>query len=288
MLYPTELRGRFIMPAAGADRRPTVPRSGQEARLVPGRDASHGTVTALFLDIVDLTLILLPLASFGRRMKIRHPLAIKSAAFVLSLWLRTWMCMSAVREQFDNPETNPRAGNEKFIYLMWHETIIAATAGYASAGIPVLISQHRDGELITQILRYLGGDAVRGSSTRGGDKALRHMLDVLQNRHLAITPDGPKGPRREMQLGPVYLASRAKIRLVPMGLAAAGAWRAKSWDRLMVPKPLMPIYVISGDPIEVPEDLPRSEMEPYRLLCERRLREVQELAEAKAAGKSQK
>jgi lysophospholipid acyltransferase (LPLAT)-like uncharacterized protein len=146
----------------------------------------------------------------------------------------------------------------------------------------VLVSQHRDGELITQILHYLGGDTIRGSSTRGGDRAVRDMLERSRDTHLSVTPDGPRGPRRKMQLGPIYLASRGNMKVVPIGICAKGAWRTKSWDQLAVPKPFMPIYVYAGEPIAIPADLPRDEMEPYRELCEQRLNQAQERAEARA------
>jgi lysophospholipid acyltransferase (LPLAT)-like uncharacterized protein len=193
------------------------------------------------------------------------------------------MSMSPVREEYEDPTIHPRrTGGLRNLYIFWHETLVSMAGCYARYNIPVLISQHRDGELITQIIRCLGSGAIRGSSTRGGDRALRQMIEQSRLSHLAVTPDGPRGPRRKMQMGPVYLASRAGVRIVPLGLAAKGAWRANSWDRLAIPKPFMPIYVCCGTPITVPADLSRSELEQYRVLCERSLNETQQRAEAKA------
>lgn len=220
-------------------------------------------------------------------MKIRHPVAIRSAAFVLSVWLRSWMSMSPVREQLADAATDPHNRQGRYLYLFWHENVVPATAIYVKTGIEALVSEHRDGELITQVARWMGGGTIRGSSTRGGERALRAMLEKSDHTRLAITPDGPRGPRRQVPLGPIYLASRASIPIVPMGLCPKNAWRAKSWDKMAIPKPFMPVYVQGGTPIHVPADLPRSDMEEYRLMCQRGLDEAQAAAEARsAAGKS--
>lgn len=220
----------------------------------------------------------------GLLMKLRHPIAIKSAAFVLSVWLRTWISMCPVREQFADAATNPKKRQGRYLYVFWHENVIPATTIYVKTGVQAMVSEHRDGELITQIARCLGGDTIRGSSTRGGERALRTMLERSGDTRLAITPDGPRGPRRQMPLGPVYLASRAGIPIVPVGLCSKKAFRINSWDRMAIPRPFMPIYVLGGTPINVPADVARSDMEVYRLLCERGLNEAQAAAEAWSAG----
>jgi len=164
---------------------------------------------------------------------------------------------------------------------------VPATAIYVKTGVEALVSEHRDGELITQIARCMGGDTIRGSSTRGGERALRAMLEKADHTRMAITPDGPRGPRRQMPLGPIYLASRAAMQIVPVGICPRSAWRAKSWDKMAIPKPFMPVYVQVGAPIHVPADLPRSDMEEYRLICERGLSESQAAAEARSAAGAQ-
>ena len=95
----------------------------------------------------------------------------------------------------------------------------------------ILISEHRDGELITQVIKRLGFSVVRGSTTRGGARALREMSLRIDRGHLCVTPDGPRGPRRSVHQGIAYLGSRTGLPIVGAGMAFKKPWRAKSWDR---------------------------------------------------------
>ena len=104
----------------------------------------------------------------------------------------------------------------------------------------ILISDHRDGELITQVIRRLGFSVVRGSTTRGGTRALREMTLRIDQGHLCVTPDGPRGPRRSVHQGIAYLCSRTGLPIVGAGMAFQRPWRARSWDRFCVPRPFSP------------------------------------------------
>ena len=214
-------------------------------------------------------------------MKIQNPLLIKSAAFALSLWLRGWMCTVRVEENFIDPSINQyNKGTRQHLYLFWHETLFLPAYTYAKLRVPVLISSHRDGELVAQVLHYMGGRSIRGSSTRGGSRALREMLKEGEGSHLAITPDGPRGPRRVVQQGAVFLASHAQLDVVPVGICMHHAWRLKSWDRMAIPKPLSRATVVMGKPIQVPEGITREQMGEYLLLCQKGMDEAQALADA--------
>jgi lysophospholipid acyltransferase (LPLAT)-like uncharacterized protein len=102
--------------------------------------------------------------------------------------------------------------------------------------------------------------------------------------HLAITPDGPRGPRRVVQLGAVYLASRTGMPLVPMGLAFDRPWRAPSWDRMAIPRPWHAARCVLAQPMDVPADLDDDGLEQYRLKVQAALDDAQARAEALAAG----
>ena len=214
-------------------------------------------------------------------MKIRHPLAIKSAAFLLSLAVRAMNCTVRIHEHALDPRVYPARGGEPFIYLFWHENMAIPAALIRKVDISVLISQHRDGELIAQTIGFLGASVVRGSSSRGGGQAIRDMLEAIKQRHLAITPDGPRGPRRVVQPGAVFLASHAGIEIVPVGVAVTREWRAKSWDKMMIPKPFAQAHVVLGKPIAIPPGLDKQALEPYQQLCQRGMDEAQSLAESK-------
>ena len=184
-----------------------------------------------------------------------------------------------LREFVSAPEYHPIYGNKRAVLCFWHEAIIPATAVYATTAVPVLISQHRDGEMVAQVHHFMGGKSIRGSTTRGGGKALREMIKLSSNSSLAITPDGPRGPRRKMHQGAIFIASQAGIPIIPVGLHAKDTWRANSWDRTMIPRPGRPIYIVGFPPIHIPGTLSPEEMEQYRHLCELKLNEAQELAE---------
>ncbi len=217
-------------------------------------------------------------------MKITNPLAIRSTAMLLSLWLRGWLSATAIHEAFGDPTAHPSRAERPKIYLLWHENIVLAAYAYASLRIPVLISSHRDGELVAQVVQRLGGVAIRGSSTRGGATALRQMLQEGKDRHLAITPDGPRGPRRVMQRGAVFVASVCGMPLVPMGIAFRRPWRLKSWDRMAVPRFADPAYVVSGTEVDVPPSLATEGLEHYRQLAQTAMDRTQLLAEEQARG----
>src|SRR5205807_4997169 len=118
------------------------------------------------------------------------------------------------------------------------------------------------GSLITS----LGMGMVEGSATRGGIEAVRKLTREHHPwRHLAVTPDGPRGPRRVVQPGIVYVASRTGMRIVPAGVGYRRPWRAGSWDRFALPKPFSRARCLTAEPIAVPGSLRSTELEPYRL-----------------------
>lgn len=218
-------------------------------------------------------------------MKLRHPLAIRLAALGLSVLLRVWMATLRIREHPLRPGVTPWNHERRRVFVIWHEALVMGAGRFAKSGVSALISQHRDGELIAQVMKYLGGGTIRGSSTRGGDRAVRDMLERSGETHLAITPDGPRGPRRKLQEGVIYLAARGEIEIAPCGIGAGRAWRARSWDRMLLPKPFTRVDIVFGEPMVVPADVSREEFEAYRVECEKRLNGVQEMAEAIAEGR---
>jgi lysophospholipid acyltransferase (LPLAT)-like uncharacterized protein len=188
-------------------------------------------------------------------------------ALVLRAWMATVRCHVAAADGQTHP-VDPR--RQRFIYAFWHESVLALTK--VKTNVKVLISQSRDGELIAQVCRYLGIGVVRGSSTRGGAAALLELLRTNEG-HLAITPDGPRGPRRRVQGGLVFLAARTGLPILPVGVGFVRAWRARSWDRTAVPCPFSSVAAVIGPPLLVPAQikeshLKESEWEEHRLWVE--------------------
>ncbi len=116
----------------------------------------------------------------------------------------------------------------------------------------VLISEHRDGELVARAAQSLGYGLIRGSSTHGAERALISLVRELQSGHeVAITPDGPRGPSRTFAPGALIAAQRSDTFILPVAASADRAWRLRSWDRFMIPKPFAHVTVAYGTPTKV-------------------------------------
>jgi len=140
------------------------------------------------------------------------------------------------------------------VFLLWHETLLPLLWHHRYQGVTLLISEARDGQYLSDLGAELGYNAVRGSSTRGGARALLGAVRQLQaGRSVAFTPDGPRGPRRELKPGVVAAAQRGGGVIVPVYAEADRAWRLHSWDRFMIPKPLARVRITYGCPFEVAE-----------------------------------
>lgn len=208
----------------------------------------------------------------------RHPWWLGAAA-LLGAWFIRAVAMSWRYRVADAPEyASAVATGERFVYAFWHSGLLPLALSHCDEGIAVLVSQHRDGELITRLIHRLGYVTGRGSSTRGGDQGVREMLGwAEQGRHLAITPDGPRGPAERVKDGLVYLAARTGRRVVPIGLGTRPAWVLRSWDRFRVPRPFARVVVMHGAPIAM--DTPvESLSEQSRAECDEHLRAQLEAA----------
>ncbi|HET6795949.1 MAG TPA: lysophospholipid acyltransferase family protein [Gemmatimonadales bacterium] len=163
------------------------------------------------------------------------------------------------------------------VFLLWHEALLPLLWQHRHQGIVIVVSEARDGQYLSDLALSLGYRAVRGSSTRGGTRALLGAVRELRaGRTLAFTPDGPRGPRRELKPGVVAAAQRGRGIIVPLHARADRAWRLHSWDRFMIPKPLARVVITYGRPFEVP---PGEEGLSAGLgLAEERLHEVSEEA----------
>jgi lysophospholipid acyltransferase (LPLAT)-like uncharacterized protein len=144
--------------------------------------------------------------------------------------------------------------NRPHVFLLWHEALLPLLWQHRHQGVAIVVSEAREGQYLSDLALALGYAAVRGSSTRGGARALLGAVRQLQaGRAVAFTPDGPRGPRREMKPGVVAAAQRGGGVIVPIHAQADRAWRLHSWDRFMIPKPLARVRITYGCPFEVAE-----------------------------------
>jgi hypothetical protein len=174
------------------------------------------------------------------------------------------------------------------IYVFWHEYILLPLSLRGHCRLAMLLSQHRDAEILARVAHHVGFDCVRGSTRRGGAKAIWELEQQSRRQHLTITPDGPRGPRRELAPGPIYLASRLRLPLVAMGFGYDRPWRIKSWDRFAVPRPFSRARAVIGPAMTLPADLDRSGLESCRQRVERLLNCLTAEAEAWAAAGTRK
>jgi lysophospholipid acyltransferase (LPLAT)-like uncharacterized protein len=139
------------------------------------------------------------------------------------------------------------------VFLLWHEALLPLLWHHRRQNIAIVVSANRDGQYLADFARSLGYRAVRGSSSKGAARALLGAVRELQaGRSVAFTPDGPRGPRRELKPGVVAAAQRGAGVIVPIHARADRAWRLDSWDRFLIPKPGARVMVTYGRPFEVP------------------------------------
>ena len=138
------------------------------------------------------------------------------------------------------------------MYLVWHEVLLPLLWHHRGQGVAIVVSEAREGQYLADFAMSLGYRTVRGSSTRGAARALLGAVRELEEGHaVAFTPDGPRGPRRELKPGVVAAAQRAGAVIIPVHARASRAWRLNSWDRFMIPKPAARVTVTYGRPFEV-------------------------------------
>lgn len=138
------------------------------------------------------------------------------------------------------------------LYVLWHRDAIIAAATHSRLAPAVLASQHRDGERVSGALRRLGYPVVRGSTRRGGARAIFALSHLARAGHdLAVTPDGPLGPAQYVGRGVIDVARRAGLEIVPVGFGASNEWEFGTWDRTRLPWPGARIRIVYGPAVNV-------------------------------------
>lgn len=140
------------------------------------------------------------------------------------------------------------AGTAPVVYTLWHGQMLPLLWAH-KARTGVIVSEHKDGEIIARIIALFGLFGVRGSSSRGGTRALLESVQVVkQGTDMAFTPDGPRGPRHSFAPGALMLSNRAQVPLVTITGFVDRKWQLKSWDGFEIPKPFARITVLYGEP----------------------------------------
>ena len=171
------------------------------------------------------------------------------------------------------------ASGRQPVMAFWHGRILPATFYFRRRGIVVITSENFDGEWIARIIERFGYGTARGSTSRGGKKAMLQLVrDMKAGRAAGFTLDGPRGPARVAQAGAVWLASATGNPVLPFHLEASSHWSLRSWDRTQIPKPFSTIALVVGEPLEIPSAASGETLEQARQDLERRLSRLEERA----------
>jgi lysophospholipid acyltransferase (LPLAT)-like uncharacterized protein len=164
------------------------------------------------------------------------------------------------------------AGGRQPVMAFWHGRILPATYFFRRRGIVVITSENFDGEWIAGIIERFGYGTARGSTSRGGRKALLQLTrDMAAGKAAGFTVDGPRGPAGVAQAGAVWLARATGNPVLPFHLEASRHWTLHSWDRTQIPKPFATVSLVVGEPFDVPGGGDDESIESARTLLEARL-----------------
>ena len=168
----------------------------------------------------------------------------------------------------------------------WHGRSFVAAVKWRRKGYWVMISHSRDGEIQNRVFQHLGFQVIRGSTGRGGVRAAVEAIKVLRTgATMAMTPDGPRGPSGVLQEGVLLMAQKSGAALVPVGISARPCFRAKSWDRYLVPAPFAKAVMIFGEPMYVRAEADAEEVESVRRAFESEIHRLEALADARFGNK---
>lgn len=192
---------------------------------------------------------------------------------------RLWFATCRVKVRGDGPLRDfVRSGNTG-IAAFWHYSFLFLFHYFRNFHAAVMVSASKDGEYIARLAQLMGHVPVRGSSNRGGVRALRDMIEQLRRgNNSAIVADGSQGPARKAQPGSILMASKSGKPIFPFAWAANRALIFKSWDRTVVPLPFATVIMRIGEPLLVPPGIDGSQVEWYRQELEDRLNRLYEAA----------
>jgi hypothetical protein len=215
----------------------------------------------------------------------KHVLATKIFAFSVHAYL--YIIYHTCRLRTLNLETvRPYSDEGKNIFAFWHGRMLYPVYYYSKnikkPKTSILISQSRDGDFGDALVHRFQQHSIRGSSSRGGFKAIHQLADRLgKGYNLALTPDGPRGPAFQARVGIIKLAQFTGARIIPMTFSATRKITLNSWDKFIIPLPFSQIYLAFGDPFFVPSDSTSREITHYRQHLETTLLELDRQCETR-------
>ncbi|MFP6694364.1 MAG: DUF374 domain-containing protein [Pirellulales bacterium] len=218
------------------------------------------------------------------------PFLTKLAGLGLTAIVRAWMGTLNSKAAYYDQSVDPGLPicNRRAIYISWHEYMPFVLYLRGNCDLAILMSRHRDADVLSRLALHFGFDFVRGSSRRGGGRALRDRMRKNRTHHIAITPDGPRGPRRQVAAGSIFRTSKLRLPIVAIGVGYDPAWRLNTWDRFALPRPFSHARAVPSPHIEISAGLDRDGIEYYRQRVERMLERLTLEAESWAAAGTRK
>jgi lysophospholipid acyltransferase (LPLAT)-like uncharacterized protein len=223
-------------------------------------------------------------------MKIRSPFLTKLIGYAVVSLLRVVGRTVRVDFRSSRPGITPfHRSPDPYLFSVWHDAIIIPIM----VGDPLrhvnsvcaLVSRHQDGSFLVEAMRHCGIRSVRGSRNHGGAQALRQLFQEIQHSHVFITPDGPRGPRRQLKDGILFLASHSGRPIIPVASACRKAWVIRgNWTDLLIPKPFSRAVYLFGEPFHVPPNLSRDELDRYRVRLQAEMERLDAVAGQIVAG----
>lgn len=178
----------------------------------------------------------------------------RAGAVLVRLLAATWR-LHWVNAEFVRNEK----ARGQIIYVLWHGHLLPLLWAHRNRKIAIMVSEHRDGEIIARIALSLGYRVVRGSTSRGAARALLGACREIESGFdVAVTPDGPRGPARSVAPGAAVIANRSAAPLMPVAARASRAWHLRSWDSFMIPKPFARVVIAYSDPVRPRAEDPRN------------------------------
>lgn len=220
-------------------------------------------------------------------MRIRSPWLTRLGVRLVVVLFRALYRTCRVKAWCDEPGTAPCQvlGDRRLVYCIWHDLLLNAIFSAEQPATCGLVSRHQDGSYLADAMQLCNVRPVRGSSSKGGAAALRELVDATRDYHVAITPDGPRGPRHELKPGIVFVASQTGRQVAATASACRRGWRIQgSWTDMLIPLPFTTIYYRVGRPLDVPPDLTREEITEHTARLQAEMQRVETEVEQLARG----
>ncbi|MEW4486808.1 lysophospholipid acyltransferase family protein [Thalassoglobus sp. JC818] len=222
-------------------------------------------------------------------MRIRSEFMVGVASRMLVWVMRLLFLTVRVKKFVAVPGATPdhQNGENCHSFSIWHDSLLVTIFIVRRPRMFALVGRHRDGSYVSNVLRAVGIRPVRGSSSRGGAQAAAELIQQSRGHDLAMTPDGPRGPRRQMKPGCAFVASHTEKPVVPMAFSCSRAWHVRgSWTDLMIPKPFSTVYALAGPPIPILKGASRADLVRATREIQAEMDRLNEIAVRLAAGET--